>query len=113
MKFHLKAALLGKNPDEDRGNEGKRKAKHLTMMDLYKLIFFSKMSHLLLEDDKLILSDKLIFFSKMTHLLLETIVSGIIALTHEVYNTDEYLTKEATKISDLEKSIKDLEESLK
>ena len=43
----------------------------------------------------------------------ETIVSEIIALIHEVYNTDEYLKKEATKISDLEKSIKDLEESLK
>ena len=43
----------------------------------------------------------------------ETIVSGIIALTHEVYNTDEYLKKEGTEISDLEKFIKDLEESLK
>ena len=43
----------------------------------------------------------------------ETIVSEIIALTHEVYNTDEYLKKEGTEISDLEKSIKDLEESLK
>ena len=33
-------------------------------------------------------------------------MSEIIALTHEVYNTDEYLKKEATKISDFEKSIK-------
>ena len=42
----------------------------------------------------------------------ETIVSEIIALIHED-NTDEYLKKEATKISGLQKSIKDLEESLK
>ena len=43
----------------------------------------------------------------------ETIVSEIIALTHEVYNTDEYLKEEGTEISELEKSIKDLEESLR
>ena len=41
----------------------------------------------------------------------ETIVSKIIALTHEVYNTDEYLKKdsEGTEISELEKSIRELE----
>ena len=40
----------------------------------------------------------------LDHLKAEdkTIVSEIIAMTHEVYNTDEYLKKEATKISDLE-----------
>ena len=43
----------------------------------------------------------------------ETIVSEIIALIHEVYNTDEYLRRDATEISEREKSIKDLEESLK
>ena len=40
-------------------------------------------------------------------------MSDIIALTHEVYNTDEYLKKKGTEISDLEKSVKDLEESLR
>ena len=39
----------------------------------------------------------------------ETFVSEIIALAHKVYNTDEYLKKEGTEISELEKSIKDLE----
>ena len=39
-------------------------------------------------------------------------MSEIIALLHEIYNTDEYLKKEGTEISVLEKSIKDLEESL-
>ena len=43
----------------------------------------------------------------------ETFVSEIIALAHKVYNTDEYLKKEGTEISELEKSIKDLEESLR
>ena len=43
----------------------------------------------------------------------ETIVSEIIALAYEIYNTDEYLKKEGTEISELEKSIKDLEESLR
>ena len=40
-------------------------------------------------------------------------MSEIIALTHEVYNTDEYLRKEGTEISELEKSIKEHEESLR
>ena len=40
-------------------------------------------------------------------------MSEIIALLHEIYNTDEYLKKERTEISELGKSIKDLEESLK
>ena len=40
-------------------------------------------------------------------------MSEIIALIHEVYNTDEYLEKNATEILEREKSIKDLEESLK
>ena len=43
----------------------------------------------------------------------ENIVRDIIAVLHEVYNTDEYLKKDATELSELEKSIKDLEESLK
>ena len=42
----------------------------------------------------------------------ENIVRDIIAVLHEVYNTDEYVKNEGTKVSDLEKSIKDLEESL-
>ena len=40
-------------------------------------------------------------------------MSDIIALTYEVYSTDEYLKKEGTEISELEKSIKVLEESLR
>ena len=40
-------------------------------------------------------------------------MSEIIALIHEVYNTDEYLKKEGTEISELEKSIRALEESIR
>ena len=42
----------------------------------------------------------------------ETIVNEIIVLIHKVYKTDAYVQKEGARISELGKSIKDLEKSL-
>ena len=43
----------------------------------------------------------------------ESIVTEIIALIHKIYKMDKYVQKEGARISQLEKSIKDLEESLR